>query len=586
MGFSSEAIFVKTELKDEMIQKITELTHGDPDVVFNREIEFDTIASSPPPGIFFGQMNQSFYMIYDYMSHNIFEKQFGDIQGLFTHLFPKEEILFITNVESANAYVYHLIVNGKTKRKKVGFHPNIVENIGDELPTEKAYYVKKEVRDGQEFYYTKSYYKEGELDEYTHDQVGGSIAFKLVKDMTGCEYMSQETDGFKAKEYLLKKRVQDMLDFLEGKSANPVLPELKKGLPVSVIKDLIQESKEVLLTAGFHAEEDGIFIRKNEGLNQIINFSWDTTAAIYSPFNIYFSQNTGYKEWHLAQFGTDRLQNGQTVQDHFSLNFHELQIEDKNQTLFTDGSKTKQELKEGLLERLKEVIIPAFDKSTISNVTSKLSGIRKADFHLMNNELDIAKTEMEKLRDTLIKSSIKQNWDANDREGYFKMLESRNKFFESPIEYREYFNENFERIKTEVEEQRQQQKEEQEKARIERELRAKEAEIQIQKEALTNKKESIVGDAGVDPVFAAIIEEDTPITLNEVKNKLKKLYELSSNQRKSDHSARISVLEAIARKNGITNVAEWAKQDKEENLYKNVVIAIVIIIVITLFFMR
>ena len=635
MGFSSEAIFVKAELKDEMIQKITELTHGDSDLVFNREIDFDTIASGPPPGIYFGQMNQSFYMIYNYMTQDPYDKRFADVQDIFALLFPETEILYITNIESANAYAYHFIKNGETIRKKVGAHPHVIEDIGEELETEKAYYVKKEIRDGQEIYFTKSYYKEGELDEYTHDQVGGSIAFKLVKDMTGCEYMTSDTDGFMAKEYLSKKRIQEMNDFLEGKSEKKMIPELREGLPISAIKEIIASVSTVLSQNGFKETESGHFLRVHNGLNQEVKFYFNRDAKEYSNFSYNFSQNLGYKAWCKEQFGTDRLPSGQIVHDSIGLNFRALEIQDKHQSLLRSGDKNKQELIDGISERLRDAIIPAFDKSTLESISKTFRGLRKADFHLMRNEIEAARSELENLKETLVTSSIKNNWAEKQKEDYFELMESRNKFFESPIVYREYYKENYERLKIQVEEELQKQKEEQEKARKERELKAKEAEIQAQKEAeiraqqkakeaeqkkieedlrrekvkkqmaifqdlqgaeevidIPIKKEAkseekqIIGDVGVDPKIVEMANEYNGITIKEVRSKLKKLYELPRNQRKPDHATRISVLEAFAKHAGVNNVVEWAKKDAQESSYKTVIVVIAIIIIITLLFMR
>jgi hypothetical protein len=579
MGFSSEAIFVKTQITDDLVKKITAITHGDSDVVFNREISFDEIASGSNPGIFFGQMNESFYMIYNGMGYNIPDDRFNEIQDVFAHLFPKEEILYITNVESANAYAYHLIKGGQTVRKKVGAHPVVVEDIGEELEIEKAYYVKKEERDGQVYYYTKSHYKEGELDEWTHDQIGGDIAFKLVKDMTGCVYMSQDTDNFKAKQYFTRQQLHDAQNFLEGKTDKPQ-PILRSGLPMVVIKELIETARKVLEANGFKETDPHTFTRSKDKLNQVVRFQFDTSAKEFSSFTFFFNQNIGYVNWHKEQFGTDVNPNGQRIFDQYNINFNHLGLADKHQTLFFDGNKTKKELEDGLVERLTDCIIPAFDKSEVNQLTQSLIGIRKVDFHLMNNEIEKAKIECISLRDVLIKMAVEKNWAEDQKDKYFEMMEARNKFFDEPIEYREYYEANLDRITKEVEEEQRLAKIEQEKRQKEFERQQKEEEIRRQEQlrieeeekariAKENEKaanqlhdqyEAIAKQLG--PAKMAIINEYGPLSSNELKQAYSSLTSLPESKRPTDFSTRIEVLASFAQTKGISEAATWTQENQ------------------------
>jgi len=593
MGYSTEAIFIKEQLTDEMIKKITKITHGDSDLVFNRDVSFDGISSGPGPGIFFGQMNDSFYMIYDWMGYNLHDKSYGDIEGVFTHLFPESEILYIVNVESANAYTYHLIKNGKTIRKKVGAHPDVAVDIGEELETEKAYYVKKEVRDGQEIYYTKSHFKEGELDEWTHDQVGGSIAFQLVRDMTGCRLMTSDTDDFKAKQYFLKTDIEEMNKFLDGELEESV-PELRKGLPVNVIHELIESAKPILLENGFLENQKGEFVRKKDQLNQLINFHFDHSAKAFSHFNYSFSQNIGYREWHIQQFGNDMNGAGQRVFDSVQLNFQKLGITDKHQTLFLNGDKTKKELREGIIERLKDVIIPAFDKSSIEDITANLKGIRKADYHLMNNELEAARVELENLKEALVSSSVKNKFDDEKLERYFKWLEQRNKFFDEPVEYRTYYSANVDRITKEVEAEKKKLKAEQEARRKEEEQR-KQEELKLEKERAARIQEENEKSAKtlqgsyeraankLGHAKLAIINEYGALSREEVEQIYSNLSSLPKSKRPSDYNLRIEMLSTLGQGYNIKDAHTWTSEKRNQSTPTTALIILVIILLFILF---
>ena len=207
MGYSSEAVFIRKKLTDEIVKKVLDNIAEDGFVLCEDKVEFGDIDSRAPHGIYLGQMNDSFYIIRGiYDSSGGFDSALGrlDLESLCLDLFPEEEILYINNHETANAYAYHLIRESQTIRHKRGFDPDVVIDSGNELDVEKTCYVKKEQRDGQWIYFTKSWRRLGEFDEWTHDQIGGSIAFQLVRHMTGGLRFMDDTGGFFASRYLPK----------------------------------------------------------------------------------------------------------------------------------------------------------------------------------------------------------------------------------------------------------------------------------------------------------------------------------------------------------------------------------------------
>jgi uncharacterized protein YndB with AHSA1/START domain len=93
------------------------------------------------------------------------------------------------NFEGTLSYQYHYFKDGVTIRKKAGSDTNLFSDTGEELDIEKEYYVKKEIIDGQEIFFTKPWNEhETELHQWTHAQIGGEVAFRLVKMVAGVEY--------------------------------------------------------------------------------------------------------------------------------------------------------------------------------------------------------------------------------------------------------------------------------------------------------------------------------------------------------------------------------------------------------------
>lgn len=192
MGFSSEAIFMKPAISEEeepgLLKKL-----GLDDLVICQKAPFEeTMTHFKRRGVYIGHCGDCSYIVFDSVLVNYFgivTDKLNPWEQILSDIYPDKDFLSILNYDNTNAYSYHYFREGMTNRKKMGFHPTIHADIGEELELEKEYYVKKESVDGKEIFFTKPWNEQKtELDEWTHDQIGGSVAFHLVKMMAGVEY--------------------------------------------------------------------------------------------------------------------------------------------------------------------------------------------------------------------------------------------------------------------------------------------------------------------------------------------------------------------------------------------------------------
>ena len=205
MGFSSEAIFMKPGISEEeelgLLKKL-----GLEDLVICQKAHFEQIDLRGKNGVYIGHFGDcSFIFFYGIVANyvGIVNESANPWEHALSAIYPNKEFLSILNFESTNSYAYHYFKEGITIRKKMGTHPAIYANIGEELEVEKEYYVKKEVVDGREIFFTKPWNdQKTELDEWTHEQIGGSVAFHLVKMITGVEYADELLFNASVRQYL------------------------------------------------------------------------------------------------------------------------------------------------------------------------------------------------------------------------------------------------------------------------------------------------------------------------------------------------------------------------------------------------
>lgn len=329
MGYSSEAIFMKPRIsEDEELKLIKSL--GFDNYVFNRKAPFEEADLRGKNGVYIGHCNDSTFIIYDKMLHE--DLRMNDLTPLERALnqrYPDKEFLSITNFEVINGYLYHYFKAEKTIRLKQGYDPYVFLNIGDELDIEKEYYVKKETEAGEEVFYTKHWDKENpELLSWKHHQIGGAVAFKLVKMMAGVAYRDATFFDLELNQYISEKGTNEITaktieDNLRRKQ-RPETKPVKKSEPASApiidnqnpIKEaLLQEeeiSSEILTSYRLDKDKHAILSRNEIEIEAsasavwacLTNFKlWPTWhSAISSPKMVKFIRNGPDALWLLTAF--------------------------------------------------------------------------------------------------------------------------------------------------------------------------------------------------------------------------------------------------------------------------------------------
>ncbi len=187
MGFSSEAVFIKSAIPEEQYTELlSEL--GFTNILFKGKAYFGEADGRGKQGVYIGNYKDCTLLIYDdILNGHRDQNNFSHVEQVLTSFLPENhEILSLLNIESVNGYCYHYIVNGQTRRLKYGSYDGDAHEIGEELPLEKRYYTRKEKRGNDTIYSTTS--PDGQVNEWTHDQIGGSIAFLLAAMMIGERY--------------------------------------------------------------------------------------------------------------------------------------------------------------------------------------------------------------------------------------------------------------------------------------------------------------------------------------------------------------------------------------------------------------
>ncbi|MBK9593152.1 MAG: hypothetical protein IPO32_17190 [Crocinitomicaceae bacterium] len=267
MGYSSEAIFIKPELtKSDIENLLMALTGG------NVEIAITTLGQADRRdsfGIYIGSINGATVIIYDGLDWNRDKDTLlNGTEKKLVDLFPHRYLLTIANFETSNSYNYHLIKEGKTIRLKSGYHPDVEYDVGEELDIEKNCYFKKEVVDGSTFYFQKSYSDPEHLEKYTHDQIGGEVAFEMTKLFTGFKYSSTEMNHVSVNQFISK----DDLERILAKFENPKINTYEfhrhwdNKMPITVFNQLIKHFDSILKEEGFKFNSE-----TNQFLKRMIN---------------------------------------------------------------------------------------------------------------------------------------------------------------------------------------------------------------------------------------------------------------------------------------------------------------------------
>jgi len=281
MGFSSEAIVIKPEIKesqfDEFIKSLGYTQHVKKDTVY-----FEDANPAEGNDIYICNVKGVTYIIYNEIFIDNMYREDGELSSLekkITNFNANCEIVSLMNFESSNSYGYTYVKNGKLLRSKLGDYNGVQDEYGDELSVEKAYYEKKEVINGEAVFYVKGY--GDKIDKYTQDQIGGEVAFKLTEMLTGSgfmdddffhsepiRYVKSESKGTEVPQEV-NEQVKDKTATSENSEDNAVKLDSSYDtyIPKSDYAKLLTHYEQVLKPFGYKKLNSSVFLKQFQHIN-------------------------------------------------------------------------------------------------------------------------------------------------------------------------------------------------------------------------------------------------------------------------------------------------------------------------------
>ena len=445
MGFSSEAIFIKPALTDEQEQQLLR-SLGFKNYVYNKESSFDEADTRTRYGVYIGKVNGATYLIYEGVYSLKRDGHFSEAERVIADKFQWHEVLSIMNYEVSNSYGYHYIKNAQSIRLKEGYSPDVVSDFGPELPIEKDYYVKREIEDGQEYFFTKAYGDTEVLDRWTHDQIGGSVAFDLVKMMTGVSYNQDEIFYSKPKQFVPKDQIDQVLEnfsSLDGIKHNVDIA-FRGLMPLEIYDTILDKVAPTITEKGFtYDKEKYLFYKEANGLKYVIDFKpFDKGVYLLRPY-LKFSIEAPRLEWYKKNFGTDVNRFGNKMTSNINLLCADFGIKDKhNQALKIDNDFNLDKTVAKIKLRLKETIFPYFDKVTGYDVIIEKNkeSISKIDFLFMSGKIDEIESLIKKSVISFAHVAVDYKWNEVRINNTIADFQDRANLITTELDVTEIFN--------------------------------------------------------------------------------------------------------------------------------------------------
>ena len=439
MGFSTEVLFIKPAASENQILELLQKLTGE----VCMEIGETTISQADRRGsfgIYIGETNGATVILYEGLLSARDSNHLNDCERKLIEQFPDRDLLTIANYESSNFYSYHLIQGGKTIRLKSGAHPDVEIDFGQELDLEKANYVKREIENGVEYFYVNSFYKPGEFEKLTHDQIGGSVAFDMAKMMTGINYNHIDMLGVKVKQYISKSEYDRVI-------AKFNLPELNvyelhhywnNKLPISVYNSVIEFIESKLSSKGFtYDPQANQFVRKKGLLKQVVDLKCQETGKYFVQPAFRFYVGVDYQKWHIENFGSDKNRLGSRITDDIPINLQEIGIQRSGISVFNHDFHVDTIFRN--IETILSVeIVPFFEKvNSIHEAIKYAKGFYKLDITIMLGDMVEAAAQFDSLLNLLITTSSK--YDEQKKEHYLLEFIDRAKLLNLDIDVRKIF---------------------------------------------------------------------------------------------------------------------------------------------------
>ncbi|MBK6525161.1 MAG: hypothetical protein IPG07_06135 [Crocinitomicaceae bacterium] len=449
MGYSSEAIFIKPELTKSDIENLLQALTGEEYI----EVGITTLGQADRRdryGIYVGSANGASVIINDRMDWQRDKATLkSKTEQTLIDLYPGHELLTIANFETSNSYTYHLIKEGKTIRLKSGYHPDVEFDVGEELEIEKNCYVKKEIMDGVTFYFQKSYSDPEKFEKYTHDQIGGEVAFEMTKLFTGYKYSSTEMNQILVKQFISKNDLERILSRFEQPKTNTY--ELHRNwdnkIPITVFNHLINHFDSNLKERGFKFNSDtNQFVRVNDKLRYIIEFKIEDKGNYFLTPSFSYRVETDYRDWFKATYGRDKSHSGSNVTNTIHFNLAKLGIKPQGNPIFFRCYDVDV-LIEKINERLTEQTFPLFEAiQTFQDAINLTQGIVKLDLLMLSGNQKLAEDIFVESFDNVVFELVNSNSSQKLMEAYLKEYAERAAILGIIIDLDQRFSEKREEI--------------------------------------------------------------------------------------------------------------------------------------------
>ncbi|MCX2743748.1 hypothetical protein OO013_07725 [Mangrovivirga sp. M17] len=426
MGFSSEAIFINSELSEPEEKEVLDLL-GFSDYKKLGKARFDEADSGRlRNGVYVGKINGSTFFIFEgaYQS-NRDKNNLSENENKLASRFPNKDILTIMNYEIANSYGYAYIKNGQLVRLKEGAHPDVSANFGNELEIERNYYVKKQQIDNCEYFLTESSQSK-ELNKWTHDQIGGSIAFELVKLMTGKNYMSDKMFRADIDNYIPEASYNQLKKAFNDSSIE--IPKKFQGSILTTHYNLILEkARKAISVLGLTEIEKGVFIKNDQGLRFKFNLKAPKENEIFASPYISFNILCDRTKWYKETFGRDKFHYGNSVNNIIPIKPKRLGLPEQSRNPFWKGENYHyQEVEEAVLKIINEIVIPYFQKlPNLNAVAEHCKGFNKIDLLCMSNQEDRAKEYFKEALSHFAEYTLEENSHKSLIPGFIEEYKDR-----------------------------------------------------------------------------------------------------------------------------------------------------------------
>lgn len=411
MGFSSEAILIKPSIEEGRFTSFLQQL-GVVQPQFNRKAYFEEADTRDKNGIYIGNYKGSTFLLFESMfAQKRGEDLMTSLERTLTELLPEHELLSLSNEESSNTYLYHYIKSGESVRLKAGNCPEVLYDVGNELYLEKARYTKKEKdAEGDYIYYTSSELAPGELITWSHDQIGGSVAYGLAEMFIGHSYEHVPLD-LSLHQYFSK---EDLVSF--QKIPSPKLGEgiryfNRKLIKADILPIIEEQIVPIFQAKGFqYKPEKCELVREINSIQQSLQFTLQSNSELIFDLHLSFEVNASklLKEWSINKYNKHTFGNGNEIDNRQPILKYEHQLPDVHYT--DDASIISIETFGDLLTNYtQKYISPYFELFAGYRAFAEYSYYKcfRADFYYMMGESEKALRVLAELYESIYQQETK-----------------------------------------------------------------------------------------------------------------------------------------------------------------------------------